>query len=182
MVIAFISIGSNLGDKINNCKRAVELLGTEDGVKVIKVSSLYNTEPWGGIEQDWFINCVAQIETSLDVYNLLKTTRLIEGLLGRRKGDKGKGQGSGRRYLPRAIDLDILFYNRLVLETDGLIIPHPLLHKRRFVLTPLAEIAPDLIHPVLKRSVADLLRELEDNRRCIKIQDSKLTGYQADKP
>lgn len=156
MNTAFICIGSNLGDKVGNCRRVIRELAGQIGIRVVKVSSLYHTEPWGDIEQDWFINCVAQIETSLDAYNLLKTARRIEGLLGRRRGDKGG---------PRIIDLDILLYNGIVLETDDLVIPHPLLHRRRFVLTPLAEIVPDLMHPVLKRTIMELLNGLDDAKK-----------------
>lgn len=172
MHTAFIGIGSNLGDKVGNSRRAVRELAGQIGIRVVKVSSLYNTEPWGDIEQDWFINCVTQIETSLDAYNLLKTARRIEGLLGRRRGDKGRGQGSGvsgqgleRKGGPRVIDLDILLYNGLVLETDDIVIPHPFLHRRSFVLTPLAEIAPDLVHPVLKKTIMELLNGLDDAKR-----------------
>lgn len=156
MNTAFICIGSNLGDKVENCRRAIRGLTGQEGIRVVKVSSLYHTEPWGDIEQDWFINCVAQIETSLDAYNLLKTARRIEGLLGRRRGDKGG---------PRIIDLDILLYNGIVLETDDIVIPHPLLHRRRFVLTPLAEMVPDLMHPVLKKTIMELLNGLDDAKK-----------------
>ncbi|MBI5286753.1 MAG: 2-amino-4-hydroxy-6-hydroxymethyldihydropteridine diphosphokinase [Deltaproteobacteria bacterium] len=156
MSTAFFCIGSNLGDKIENCKKAVKELAGHAGIRVVKASSLYTTEPWGYVDEDWFVNCVVQVETPLDPYSLLRTTQLIEDRLGRKRG------GSVG---PRVIDLDILLYDGVVLETDELTIPHPLLHKRRFVLTPLAEIAPNIIHPVLGKTVLELLNGLDDTKR-----------------
>ena len=157
---AFISIGSNIGDRLGNCKKAIKGLADNENIRLIKLSSFYETEPWGEIEQDWFINCVVNIETSLDAKALLALLQDIEKGLGRNRIKKGG---------PRVIDLDILFFNRDITEIKEIIIPHPLLHKRRFVLTPASEIAPDFIHPVLKKRVADLLRELDDNKKVIRL-------------
>ncbi|MBI5047933.1 MAG: 2-amino-4-hydroxy-6-hydroxymethyldihydropteridine diphosphokinase [Deltaproteobacteria bacterium] len=151
----FISIGSNIGDRIKNCKNAIDNLAHSKGIKLIKASSFYETEPWGDIEQDWFINCVVQIETTFDAESLLVLLQNIEMGLGRERVKKGG---------PRVIDFDILFLNSETIKTENLIIPHPLLHKRRFVMMPLNEIAPGFVHPVLKKTVADLLKETDDNK------------------
>ena len=156
----FISIGSNIGDRLGNCKKAIKGLADNENIRLIKLSSFYETEPWGEIEQDWFINCAANIETTLDAKALFALLQDIEKGLGRNRGKKGGA---------RVIDLDILFFNRDVTETKEIIIPHPLLHKRRFVLTPASEIAPDFIHPVLKKRVADLLRGLDDNKKVVRL-------------
>ncbi|HKZ46214.1 MAG TPA: 2-amino-4-hydroxy-6-hydroxymethyldihydropteridine diphosphokinase [Thermodesulfobacteriota bacterium] len=156
----FISIGSNIGGRLGNCRKAIERIVDSKNIKLVKMSSFYETEPWGEIEQDWFINCVVKIETSLDAKALLALLQDIEKGLGRNRIKKGG---------PRVIDLDILFFNRDITEIKEIIIPHPLLHKRRFVLTPASEIAPDFIHPVLKKRVADLLRELDDNKKVIRL-------------
>ena len=156
----FISIGSNIGDRLENCKKAIKGLSDNENIRLIKMSSFYETEPWGEIEQDWFVNCVVKIETSLDVKALFALFQDIEKGLGRNREKKGG---------PRIIDLDILFFNRDITEIKEIIIPHQLLHKRRFVLTPASEIAPDFIHPVLKKRVADLLRELDDSKKVIRL-------------
>ncbi|MBI5875598.1 MAG: 2-amino-4-hydroxy-6-hydroxymethyldihydropteridine diphosphokinase [Deltaproteobacteria bacterium] len=152
----FLSIGSNIGDKLQNCKDAIENLAHSKGIRLIKASSFYETEPWGEIDQDWFINCVIEIETELDASALLALIQNIEKGLGRNRVKKGG---------PRSIDFDIIFFNGETIKTENLIIPHPLLHKRRFVLMPLSEIAPDFIHPVLKKSAADLLMQVDDNKK-----------------
>lgn len=153
---AFISIGSNIGNRLDNCKKAIKDLADGEEVKLIKTSSFYETEPWGKIEQGWFINCVIEIETVLDAYRLFSVIRKVEEGFKRKRVKKGG---------PRIIDLDVLFFDREIINTEGLTIPHPLLHKRRFVLMPLNEIAPDLVHPVFKKSVADLLKGLDDNKK-----------------
>jgi 2-amino-4-hydroxy-6-hydroxymethyldihydropteridine diphosphokinase len=150
MVIAYIGIGSNLGNREENCKKAITLL-EQKGVKVTKRSSIYETEPWGIKEQPKFINMVVEVETHLKPEDLLKTIKGVEIALGRREN---------MRWGPRIIDLDILLYNDLILKTHDLEIPHPGTKDREFVLRPLAEIAPDKMHPVLKKSIRELLDEL----------------------
>ncbi|MBI5050958.1 MAG: 2-amino-4-hydroxy-6-hydroxymethyldihydropteridine diphosphokinase [Nitrospirae bacterium] len=154
MPIVYLSIGSNLGSREKNCEKAVELL-TEKGVKVLKRSSMIETEPWGLKEQPDFINMAVEIETALAPEELLKTIKATEIELGRQKDI---------RWGPRIVDLDILFYDDLILKTPELEIPHPLIKEREFVLKPLSEIAPEKIHPLLNKSVRDLLNELKSKK------------------
>ncbi len=160
MHIAFIGLGSNIGDKLANLKKAIEGLGKIQGTKVLTVSSLYKTEPVGGVEQDWFVNAVAEVETSLTPRELLNKLLYIEKDLGRVRDIK---------WGPRVIDLDIILYDDLVMDEEGLSIPHPYLHKRGFVLVPLAEIAPKVIHPRLRKSVSELMHGIHDNKHIEKI-------------
>ena len=160
MHIAYIGLGSNMGDKIANLNKAIEELGKVPGNKVLAVSSFYKTEPVGGVEQDWFVNAAAEIETSLTPRELLNKLLYIEKNLGRVRD---------ARWGPRVIDLDILLYDDLVMDEEGLSIPHPYLHKRGFVLVPLAEIAPKVIHPRLRKSVSELMHGIHDNKNIEKI-------------
>jgi len=147
-MIAYIGIGSNLGDRKENCLRAVRLL-RENDINVLKESSLYETEPWGVKDQPRFINMVVMVETTKPPMELLKTLKSIESKMGRRPS---------KRWGPREIDLDILLYDDMIVDEEELKIPHPLLEKRDFVLVPLAEIAPNLIHPISRKTISELLR------------------------
>jgi 2-amino-4-hydroxy-6-hydroxymethyldihydropteridine diphosphokinase len=155
--IAYIGLGSNMGDRTGACRRALELLGRAG--RVVRVSSLYCTEPVGYREQEEFINAVAAIETDLSPQDLLAVCRTIENELGRVRLV---------RWGPRAVDLDILLYGNDVVKTSDLLIPHPQLSLRGFVLVPLCEIAPHVVHPVLNKTVAHLLHELKDLHRVVK--------------
>jgi len=152
-IVGFVGIGSNLGNPVVNCLRAIELVSSLDKVKLIQKSSLYRTEPVGFSGQDWFVNCVIEIRTVLPVYSMLNALQQIESSMDRIRVEK---------WGPRTIDLDILLYGQDILEDDELVIPHPELHKRRFVLAPLCEIAPYFVHPTFGISVKELLDGLQD--------------------
>ena len=157
--IAYIALGSNLGDRVENCKRAVELCS--EFLDIMSTSSFYETEPLGFEEQPFFINAVVKATTSLDPESLLSKLLAIENAMGRERRQKNG---------PRTIDLDILFYGNRVVKRPHLAIPHPRAHIRRFVLEPLYEIEPGMIHPVLGETVTVLLRELEDDKSVRKLQ------------
>lgn len=146
MSIVYIGIGSNLGDREENCERAIKLL-IKNGITVTKRSSMIETEPWGVKEQPKFINMAVELETCLKPDELLHLLKNIEGEVGR---------STTTRWGPRVIDLDILLYNDLIMKTPELEIPHPGIKEREFVLKPLAEIAPGKIHPVLQKTIKDL--------------------------
>jgi 2-amino-4-hydroxy-6-hydroxymethyldihydropteridine diphosphokinase len=154
MSVSYIGIGSNLGNRQENCFRAVEVL-EERGIKVQKKSSLYETEPWGVKDQPRFVNMVVQIETTLKPKDLLRLLKDIEREIGRQ---------DSFHWGPRIIDLDILLFNALVLNEENLQIPHPYLHEREFVLRPLNEIAPDVIHPVFHMSIDKLTQNMLGGR------------------
>jgi 2-amino-4-hydroxy-6-hydroxymethyldihydropteridine diphosphokinase len=146
---AYLSLGSNIGDREGNLREALVRLGELGTVR--KVSSFYETEPVEFTDQPWFLNCAVELDTERSPRDLLNGMLAIEQAMGRERVQP-KG--------PRLIDLDILLFGDVVLNEPGLTIPHPAMHKRRFVLEPLAEIAPDAIHPALKRRVRELLQRL----------------------
>ena len=144
--IVYLALGSNLGNRAANLKEALASLSPQMEVKA--KSKVYETPPWGHTEQDKFFNQVVMVKTYLEPEPLLKHLKRLEVALGR----KASFQNG-----PRLIDIDILFYDELVLESTALAIPHPHVHERGFVLLPLLDIAPDLVHPVKQRSVRDML-------------------------
>ncbi|MCE5311867.1 MAG: 2-amino-4-hydroxy-6-hydroxymethyldihydropteridine diphosphokinase [Nitrospiraceae bacterium] len=149
-----ISIGSNMGDRQKNCAEALRLM-QEKGIRIIKTSGMYETEPWGVEDQPVFINMAAAVGTELGPKSLLNELKMIEKCMGRTGSFK---------WGPRIIDLDIIFYDDIVMDMPGLKIPHNRAHERRFVLEPLAEIAPGKIHPLLNKSVKTLLEELDNDQ------------------
>ncbi len=154
----FIGIGSNLGDRRAYYQGAIEQVARLPKTRVVRESSLYESEPLGEAST-WYINGVIEIETELNPQQLLRRLKAIERAMGREKKSRAK------RWTPRTIDLDILFYNSQIIDTPSLKIPHPELHKRRFVLLPLSELAPNLIHPRLGVSVSRLLVTLKNNKK-----------------
>jgi 2-amino-4-hydroxy-6-hydroxymethyldihydropteridine diphosphokinase len=151
---AIIAIGSNLGDKIGNCRSAIEALCRLDRTAVLCRSSFYKTSPVDYLDQDWFINAAVKLATALSPFRLLEKLQEIQRNAGRVKDPIPSG--------PRIIDLDIIFYDDAVIETSRLVIPHPRMHKRAFVLRPICDIDPQLLHPVFHLQVQKLLDELGD--------------------
>lgn len=150
----FIAVGSNLGDRVGNCLKAIGLMEDKGGrVRLVKKSSFYETEPWGVTEQPPFVNAVIEVTTGLTPAGLLAFLKGIEEEMGRE---------AAVRWGPRAIDLDIVFFGDRVLREPGLVIPHLRMHLRAFVLTPLAEIAPEFIHPLIKKTVTAMKGALKD--------------------
>jgi 2-amino-4-hydroxy-6-hydroxymethyldihydropteridine diphosphokinase len=154
-----IGIGSNLGDRRANTVEAVEKVSQLPGTRVVRASSLYESEPLGDAKT-WFVNSVIEIESDLTPEALLKKLQAIEEAMGRKRV-KGKRWGS------RIIDLDILLFDQDVIDKRNLKIPHPELHKRRFVLLPLTELAPQVIHPQLGQSISTLLANVKDAKRVV---------------
>jgi len=153
MKIVFLGIGTNMGNRESNLEQAVEQI--EEFIGPVRVSSsIYETEPWGFKSPDKFLNIVVKAETELSPSGLLGRILMIESLLGRVRGPQ--------HYSSRLIDIDILLYNEIIVEEKSLIVPHPQIQNRRFVLIPLCEIASDLIHPVLGKSFRELLEVCED--------------------
>jgi 2-amino-4-hydroxy-6-hydroxymethyldihydropteridine diphosphokinase len=165
-VIAYVGIGSNLDDPRRNCLTALERIADLHGVKLLRYSSLYRTEPVGISDQPWFVNAAAEIRSTLDPGMLLSALQEIERDMGRR---------SGIRWGPRVIDLDILLYSQLVSDSDP-IIPHPELHRRRFALEPLSEIAPWVLHSRFGVTIRGLLDRLDDDKAVEKIEELPAIG------
>jgi len=161
-VIAFLGLGSNLGDPAGHCRKAVDLISGIPRVRVLRVSSFYRTEPLGFKEQDWFINVVVEIRTALLPLDLLKALQDVEQVMGRERTATVRGG-------PRLIDIDILLYDQEMVEEEGLFIPHPEMHRRRFVLVPLAEIASYVIHPQFGVTIKGLLERLDDQGEVVRL-------------
>jgi 2-amino-4-hydroxy-6-hydroxymethyldihydropteridine diphosphokinase len=171
MTIAYIALGSNLGDRADYLERALTSLRQHDGIEVTRVAPVYETRPVGGpAGQGPYLNAVAEVRTQREAHELLETLLSIEQGLGRVRHERDG---------PRTIDLDLLLYGDLVHADNRLIVPHPRLHERLFVLQPLAQLAPGLIHPVLKRSIADLLAEFQGLRLYGSAPGRELTGRRA---
>lgn len=152
MKIAYLGLGSNLGDREASLREALRKLESPD-LRLIRVSSLYETEPVGYARQGWFLNLCAEVETTLFPKQLLQRTQRVEREMGRRRTIKDG---------PRVIDVDILLYGNAIIETKELQVPHPRYRERRFVLAPLAELKPTLRDPETGRSVAEMLADLQN--------------------
>jgi 2-amino-4-hydroxy-6-hydroxymethyldihydropteridine diphosphokinase len=150
--IAYISVGSNVGDKLVNCRKGIQALAENGHSKIIGKSRFYATEPVDYEDQEWFINAVIKLETALDPYQLLDRIEAIERAAGRRM--------DAVRFGPRILDLDIILFNDRIITSERLVVPHPRMHQRRFVLKPICDIDPAIIHPVLKKEMRLLLKRL----------------------
>jgi len=158
--IAYISVGSNIGHRLENCKNSITSLA-ESKISIIRGRSpFYMTEPVDYINQDWFVNLVVKIETRLDPFRLLDKLKSIQSNAGRYYDAVRSG--------PRILDLDIIMYDDFVINSPELIIPHPRMHKRRFVLKPICDIDPQIVHPVLKRDMQYLLDRQDDDGQMVR--------------
>ncbi len=165
MPVAYIGLGSNKGDRLKNIKVALDHL--KEKIAVEKISSFYLTEPVG-MEGRWFVNCVLEGKTEQSPEKLLDTLLQIEKRMGRIREKKKN---------PRVIDLDLLLYEDAVVDKVDLIVPHPHLHKRRFALIPLVEINSRLVHPVLGKSLKEILKGLKDSHQVDKILENGYAGH-----
>jgi len=156
---AFIAVGSNLGNKIENCKSGIRALTGVD-LRVKARSRIYETEPVDFKDQDWFVNFVVKIETMLDPLGLLERIQSVQRDAGR--------ISDAIRFGPRVLDLDIIFFDDIVLDLPQLVIPHPRMHKRRFVLRPLCDIDPGIMHPLKNQNVQTLLDDLDEKEQRIR--------------
>jgi 2-amino-4-hydroxy-6-hydroxymethyldihydropteridine diphosphokinase len=159
--LVYLSLGSNVGDRESHLRDAIARL--EERGRVISVSSFYETEPVDFTDQAWFLNCAVALETADDPEQFITELLRIEQQMGRRRTQK-KG--------PRVIDIDILLFDDAVIDSTELTVPHPAMHERRFVLEPLAEIAPATVHPVLKKTVRQLLAALPTGQAVRRFQSN----------
>jgi 2-amino-4-hydroxy-6-hydroxymethyldihydropteridine diphosphokinase len=154
MAIVYLSLGSNFGDRIGYVQQATSLISACDNIDIIRTSAFYETEPWGMNSESWFVNAVVEVKTSLSPQKLLEECQRIEKQLGRVR--------SSNNYTDRTIDIDILFYNKDIINEENLIIPHKFVHLRAFTLVPLLELIPNFEHPVLHKTIAQLHNDLEN--------------------
>ncbi|WP_459995878.1 2-amino-4-hydroxy-6-hydroxymethyldihydropteridine diphosphokinase [Marinitoga arctica] len=152
-MLSAIALGSNVGDRLKNIKKAIELLS--EHVEIIKISNIYETEPWGYTEQENFLNACILINTKLSPKKLLETCKKIEQLLKRKHRFK---------WGPREIDLDILYYEDIILEEENLIIPHKYIFERDFVIVPLNDVSPNWTHPIIKKTVYEKFKEIDKSK------------------
>lgn len=161
---AFIGIGTNLGDRLANYRQALERIGKLPQTRILGQSSIYETEPVGDLKGP-FLNGAIEVDTELGADALMRKLLSIERTMGRKRVKGRKGAARRGKYKPRIIDLDLLLFNKEVIDSRTLRIPHPRLHERRFVLAPLSELAPALIHPKLNSSISELLAGLKTAQR-----------------
>lgn len=154
MAIVYLSLGSNVGDRIGFVQQTASLLDAVEGISIVRTSAFYETEPWGMKSDNWFVNAVLEVKTSLSPQKLLCECQRIEIQLGRKR--------DGRGFTDRTIDIDILFYGKEIVNTDELVIPHKYVHLRAFTLVPLLELIPNFEHPVLHKTISELHGDLEN--------------------
>lgn len=155
MAIVYLSLGSNIGDRIGYIQQATSLLGGVENISIIRTSAFYETEPWDMNSENWFVNAVVELKTSLSPQDLLAECKRIENLLGR-------NEKTSADYKDRTIDIDILFYGKEIINEETLTIPHKYVHLRAFTLVPLLELIPDFEHPVLHKTISELHSDLEN--------------------
>ena len=154
---AILSVGSNIGDSLSNCHEGIKALALTGKIFVGAESNFYKTEPVDYSDQEWFINCAVKIKTVLNPFELLDELKSVEKALGRK--DKSI------RFGPRILDMDIIFFDEIILKTANLVIPHPEMHKRRFVLVPVCDINPDILHPVFHKNIKEILDSIDKNKQ-----------------
>ena len=155
MAIVYLSLGSNKGDRVGYIQQATSILDGLDDTNLIRTSAFYESEPWGVNTENWFVNAMIEIKTSKTPQELLETCHKIEAQLGRNREIEG-------HYGDRTLDIDIIFYDDQILNDENLTIPHKLFHQRAFTIVPMLELAPDFVHPTLKKTIMQLHDELEN--------------------
>lgn len=155
MAIAYLSLGSNKGDRIGFVQQAAGLLGNDENISIVRSSAFYETEPWNMNTQNWFVNAVIEIKTKYSPQELLKVCQNTEKKLGRE-------HKTGNDYEDRTIDIDILFYNDEIINEENLTIPHKYIHLRAFNLVPMLELNADFVHPVLHKTISQMHNDLEN--------------------
>lgn len=173
MYNVYISLGSNIGNKEVNLQKGLTILDNSETVSVVDVSRFYKTEPVDYADQDWFVNAVAHLVTSLSPDDLLWMLKSVEVDMGR--------DLNAVRFGPRELDLDILLYGDTIFKSDQVTVPHERMHLRAFVLVPLCDLAPDAIHPVYGSSMTDLLAELKDDQQGVILLDSDYSNFRVPK-
>ncbi len=165
MATAYLGLVSNKGERINYIQKALNEIEKIDGTTIVKASLVYETEPWGNFDQEDYLNSAVKIETNLIAQDLLKELKSIEVKLGRQENKK---------WSEREIDIDLLFYENEMISGEYINVPHCQIENRKFVLIPLNEIAPDLIHPVFKKNISELLKETKDKLDVRRYQKDKI--------
>lgn len=160
MNTVYIQLGSNIGERESFITKSMHKVEDDIG-KIITASSIFETTAWGNENQNNFLNSVIEIKTPFDAFTILQKSQEIENNLGRERSDK---------WGERTIDIDILFYNNKIINTKELTVPHPLIQKRKFVLVPLSEIAPNYMHPILKKNISTLLSESKDTQKVLRYE------------
>lgn len=155
MAIVYLSLGSNKGDRIGYVQQAARLLGADEGISIVRTSAFYESEPWNMNTKNWFVNAVVEAKTKYSPQELLEVCQRIEKQLGRTSEEKNQ-------YQDRTIDIDILFYNKDIINEENLIIPHKYVHLRAFTLVPMMELNSDFVHPVLHKNIVEMHNDLEN--------------------
>ena len=155
MAIVYLSLGSNKGDRIGYVQQAASLLGLDENISIVRTSAFYETEPWNMNTQTWFVNALVEIKTKYSPKELLEVCQRIENQLGREHKQTND-------YEDRTIDIDILFYNKDIINEENLVIPHKYVHLRAFNLVPMLELNADFVHPVLHKSIIEMHNDLEN--------------------